>query len=167
MRKRDAYIDDDDYVVPDGGSVRTRMVLMDSARFAFDAANHRPGYRSATDSAVRDAQMAALDARDAMIERATTAWRKRRRRKEDDGDDDDEVLGSEGQNRTDPDQIGESALDARTASYDAMCVRLATAWRTPGRDAAEPDAAAELLPRRRLRADPDDDVAPDPGDIGA
>jgi hypothetical protein len=50
--------------------------------------------------------------------------------------------------------------DARAgarAARDAMIERVSSAWRTPGRDAAEPDAAEELL-RRHMRTEPDDDA---------
>ena len=48
MRKRDAYLDDE--IVPDGGSVRRPMLLMDGRRFAvaFDAENHVPHYARPT-----------------------------------------------------------------------------------------------------------------------
>ena len=38
-----------------------------------------------------------------------------------------------------------------------MCARLRDAWRTPSRDAGEPDAAEELL-ARHLRTEEDDDA---------
>jgi hypothetical protein len=54
-----------------------------------------------------------------------------------------------------------SIADARkqaTASWHAMCARLRDAWRTPSRDAGEPDASERLL-RRHLGGgdDPDND----------
>ena len=72
--------DDDDtifgnYVVPDGGSVRVRVDMMDNVRReVFDAANHRPGFRSSTDAAVQDARRIARDARNEYVQRLTSAW---------------------------------------------------------------------------------------------
>jgi hypothetical protein len=54
-----------------------------------------------------------------------------------------------------------AALDARReakAAYDEMCKRATEAWRTPVRDAAEPDASTEL-PKRHLGSEPDEDDA--------
>jgi hypothetical protein len=42
---------------------------------AFDAANHRPGYRYATDAALEDARVRASDAYFEMVARAERAWR--------------------------------------------------------------------------------------------
>jgi len=64
---RDTYDGDDDGMVPDGGTVRRRMVMMD----AVDAVLHRPGYR-ATDATARDA---VSDAYDAMCQRQREAWK--------------------------------------------------------------------------------------------
>jgi hypothetical protein len=75
-----------------------------------------------------------------------------------------------------------TARDAARAARDAWIKQLGDAWRTPprgARDAAEPDAAEALLRRAPAPHDdpaaalhrhlwgPDDDAAPDPGDIGA
>jgi hypothetical protein len=166
MGKREQVIrivaEDDLEEIPDGRSVRVPMMLM-------DAAYHQPGYRYrvSDDDKLSDARRGALEARDAMIERATKAWRTRRRR----DDEEEEVLGAEGQNKTDPNRIGASALDARAAtnaSYREMCDRISSAWRTPiSRDAAQPDAGSrpEEL-RRYLRGDePDNDGAFGQGNI--
>jgi hypothetical protein len=165
MRRRrrrtdDAYVEERDEVIEDGGVVRCPVVLMDSMqrRVAFDAANHQPGYRfaAAADATVRDARRHALDARDAMIKRAENAWRSDARRKppdDDDDDDDDDDTNSRERSRD-----ARDARAAATASYIAMCARLRDAWRSsPSRDGAGgPDAEALLA--RHLRGDePDDD----------
>jgi hypothetical protein len=76
---RDAYVDDDDVVIPDGGRVRVRMDMMDSMqrRIAqmFDARDHQPHFAEATDVAVRDARTAARDARNEYVRNLTTAYR--------------------------------------------------------------------------------------------
>jgi hypothetical protein len=74
MRKRDAYLDDE--IVPDGGSVRRPMLLMDGRRFAvaFDAENHVPHYARPT-GAVHDARKLRTAARNAYLRRLTDAWR--------------------------------------------------------------------------------------------
>ena len=64
--KRRRRIDDDDPIIPDGGRVRTQITLMDG----INARDHQPHFADAT-----DARRAALDARDAMIERARNSWR--------------------------------------------------------------------------------------------
>jgi hypothetical protein len=50
-RRDDAYLDDDDTVVPDGHSVKVPVQLMDSVqrRFAFDATAHQPHFAQLTD----------------------------------------------------------------------------------------------------------------------
>ena len=76
MRKNDAYLEDD--ICEDGESVRVPVYLMDATQRAVagvDLSDHQPGYLRVTDAAVRDARTAACDARDAMIKRATEAWR--------------------------------------------------------------------------------------------
>jgi hypothetical protein len=60
----------------------------------------------------------------------------------------------------------DTARDAARAARDAWIKQTCDAWRTPSRDAAEP-AAAEALLTRHLRDKPDDDGAPDPGDVAA
>ena len=60
----------------------------------------------------------------------------------------------------------DAARDAARAARDAWIKQTCDAWRTPSRDAAEPDAAEALL-TRHLRDKPDDEGAPDPGDVAA
>jgi hypothetical protein len=109
MKKRDAYLDDE--IIPNGGSVKVRMVTMDAVqRRVFDAYKYQSGYRFTTDAAARDAEQRA---RSTWIKQTTEAWKtdaRRRRPKE----DDEEVEGAEGQNETDPDEIGQSALSVRS-----------------------------------------------------
>jgi hypothetical protein len=50
-------------------------------------------------------------------------------------------------------RVGKDAATVRRAAYDAYCQRLTSAWRTLVRDAAEPDAAEQLL-GRHLSAEP-------------
>jgi hypothetical protein len=74
----------------------------------------------------------------------------------------------------------DAARDAVRAARDTWIKQTCDAWkRTPTRDTAEPDAAEAVLRRapaphddpeaalRRHLFGPDDDGAPDPGDIGA
>jgi hypothetical protein len=52
--RRRVYVDHDfQGIVPDGGVVRSSVMLMDARRFAFDAENHMPGYRHVSDAAVQ------------------------------------------------------------------------------------------------------------------
>jgi hypothetical protein len=104
---RDRFVDDDetDEMARDGETVRTPMMIMDSA------CGHRPGFVQLTDELIAKR----WEARDAMIRRAEQAWR------------------------------------------------------TPDRDAAEPDLGSrpEELLRRHLWGKPDDDGASDPGNPSA
>jgi hypothetical protein len=149
------YIDDDNVEIPDGGRVRVPIMTMDAK---FDARDHQPGFRYASDAAVRDARRRALDAREAMIRRAERAWCDARQKRDDDDDVDDDDANSRERSR--------DARDARavaTASYIAMCARLRDAWRSsPSDGAGGPDADALLA--RHLRGDePDDDDDDDNG----
>ena len=95
----DAYIDEDNFEIPDGGRVKVPLYLTDTVRFedgrerflrspdaaardgrtaardddraTFDAAAHQPGFRYASDAA----RAAVRDARAEMIRRAENAWR--------------------------------------------------------------------------------------------
>jgi hypothetical protein len=190
---RDGYVDDDDSEVRDGQSVRVRLDMMDSMqRAVFDAYGHQPGYARLTDAQaklrrearggmIRRAQNAWRDANPAQF----TCPSCKGTGKDVDGDSPDgrcdECEGTgyiRGPNnlssalREDPGKYPDTDLkvDARSiadarakarASYDAMVTRISNAWR---RDAGDPDAATELLLRRHLKGDPDDDGAPDPGD---
>jgi hypothetical protein len=152
MRKRDAYVDDDD-MVPDGGSVRRRLILMDG-RFA----DHRPGYRMG-DAADRKV---VRDARDAMIRRAENAWRDARRRRDDDEDDDDELDNNDRRSISDA-----RAMAMRKASYMAWRARLADAWRmSPTRDGPGGADAEELLRRHLGGRDHENVRIPPPTDPG-
>jgi hypothetical protein len=87
--------DDDDEVLADGESVRVPLFLVDTVRldendqphFLHGRAMHQPGFRVTDaasssntmpdfDVALRNAQQAALDARQQMIRRAENAWRR-------------------------------------------------------------------------------------------
>jgi hypothetical protein len=165
------YADEDEGEARDGETVRVPLHMMDAMRraiathdFNVNARDHQPHYAQLSDE--RLVRRAAVRA--AWIKQLNDAWRgdaKRRRRDDDDedDDDDDEVAGAEGQNRTDPDKVGRSAVDAATvrrAAYDAYCSRLREAWRGTEicrrrqiSDAAEPDAGNQLL-GRHLSAEP-------------
>jgi hypothetical protein len=159
------------------------MMMMDARRFAFDAAAHQPGYRTddarylaayrryCADAALpservsdADARAAARDARDAMIERATTAWcdpvdaRRKKPPDDDDNDDDDDDNGRSRRS---------SASDTRaaaTAEYHRMCARLRDSWRSGPTDAAQPDTGSSPAEwYRHQHPDPHAGEA-DPGD---
>src|SRR5262245_10645337 len=100
-------VDDDETEVPDGGSVKVRMNMMDSMqrRVAFDAYAHQPGYVRLTDAQATMRR----EARDAMIKRAENAWRSDARRKPpDDDDDDDELDNSRERRSTDAQAIADA-----------------------------------------------------------
>jgi hypothetical protein len=73
------YVDDDfEGEVPDGFSVRVPALIMDAMQREIAGVNlsdHQPGFRSASDSAARDARAAARDAYFEMVKRTETAWR--------------------------------------------------------------------------------------------
>ena len=154
----------DDDELEDGRTVRVPLVVMDA-----DLSHHRPGFR-VSDEASKSSSLADLDAardaarsaRDAWIKQTTDAWRMdAKRKKPPPDDDDDDGAAKKGSRRLSPDRSGDTA-DARQAArdaYDAMCSRLTNAWRTPVRDAPEPDSGTppeELM--RRHTFDPDADV---------
>jgi hypothetical protein len=146
MKKRDAYVDDDDdEIVPDGGSVRVPMRMMDSAR---RLADHRPGFRvgDATD------RKAVRDARTEMIRRAENAWRDARRKRDEEGEDDeDEDETDDARARRWDARAISDARAAATAAYVARTHRMTDAWRLrPSRDGAGGPDAEEML-RRHLR----------------
>jgi len=170
MRRR--RVDDDgDEVLADGETLHVPIHLMDGVQRAiagidelatFD--DHRCGFRLASDAD----RAAVRDARAAMIQRLTDAWRMDARRKppdDDDDDDDDDDEPDRGRERS------SDACDARAAARaarDAYVKHLTDAWRTPqrGRDGAEPDmsSSAEEMrahlqgaPGLRAASDPDID----------
>ena len=163
------YIDDDE-IVRDGQSVKVPMTIMDSRRpVSFDAAAHQPGFRSDTASYLEAYRRSCADvalpsgrvsdadvraARSAWIEDTTSAWKADARKKkppDDDGDDDDD----------DDDNRGSSLnRNKQSDSRDDYVKRLTDAWRTPVRDAAQPDMgtrpedpAAAQARRDRIYAD--------------
>jgi hypothetical protein len=173
MRRRadDEYIFEDDEVARDGEVVRCPVALMDGVQraiagldlgdcdgddlAAFDVADHRCGFRIASDAA----RAAVRDARSRWIAEMRDAWRgrdlsivdKSRSRKkngDDDDDDDDDGLST-------TDKPSRSTADPRAVArvqYDAMCERLRAAWRTPVGDFAEPDAGARPEDLALMRA---------------
>jgi hypothetical protein len=167
----------DDDEMRDGETLHVRMSVMDDAMvvrgIAVDASAHAPGFRTgdAADVALeayrrviggqmlhddlraRVSDAAVRDARQEMIDRATSAWRmdaRRVRKPAPDDDDDpdannDEPEGSGGQyNRQHRSRrkIGQTALpfESHADARDAYVRRLTDAWRhPPSCDAAEPD----------------------------
>ena len=133
MRKRDGYQFDDDEQVEDGRTVRTPMMLMDgrngrvflSDTVRFDE-NHQPHFVRAADET--DARAAARDAREEMIDRATSAWRNpldAHRKAAATAQKQANMRFSATAENADPSRISD-ARDARAvanASYDAMCAR--------------------------------------------
>jgi phage terminase large subunit-like protein len=185
-RTDDAYLDEDD-VARDGEVVRCPIFLMDAVQRAVagvDLSDHQPGFRRANDAArgavrsarsrwvrsLNDAWRGPLDARRKRYEDPEEPegtegqYNEQDPRKigksaltnEPDDEDDDEPNNPRRRLRTDARSISD-ARAAATASYHRMCARLRDAWRTPSRDAGEPDAAEELL-ARHLRTEEDDDA---------
>jgi len=144
MRKTSYLDDDDDAEIGDGESVVVPLHLMDATQRAVAGVDlHQPGYRRVTDAAVRDARTAAREARDQMIERATSAWRLPQRDPHKDAAEPD--AGSPpGVMRahlrgTDPDEPDEPDADdvqgRRDAIWNDYKTRLANAWKTDPRAA--------------------------------
>jgi hypothetical protein len=137
MRKHDAY-DDDDMVIPDGGKVTVKLSLMDSKRrqLAYDdARNHQPHFAApANDAAQHDRAAARIE----WIGNLQDAWKS-------------PSAGGKKANRVDT--VSSFRDSDRISARGEMILRMCDAWRTPHRDAAEPDAAEELLEPD----DPDDD----------
>jgi hypothetical protein len=134
MRYNDYRDDkDDDHIVPDGGSVRVRMQMMDALQRSvavgfgtFNARDHQPGYRTALDAGmpphVRDARARANAAYDAMCARLTNAWRTPGR----DADPD-----SDGAARLRQHPGADEVEAKRRAARQAYVDQLTNAWRTP------------------------------------
>src|SRR6516165_3982020 len=143
-------------IVPDGGSVRTPLFLVDAVRFedgeprftrataGADLSNHQPGYR-VSDAASKSANLTDLDAlrdaarsaRSAWIRKISDAWRTPAR----------EVAGAAGQNRTDPDQINRSALSHEPDNSSSLAE-----WREhSGGPDDEPDHDIDAVMRRHQR----------------
>jgi hypothetical protein len=142
MKREYLDLDDEDTVVPPGGSVRVATFLTDAVRYengephfvrasdGVDLSLHQPGYRSVSDAASKSRNFQDLDAlrdaarsaRRAWIQRITDSWKT-------------QVAGSRGQNQTDPDEINQSALSERR----------------------EPDNSSSLAEWREHAGRPDDD----------
>ena len=61
--------------------------------------------------------------------------------------------------------VDEASRDAARAARDAWIKQTTEAWRTPARDFAQPDLGSR--PEEVMRRKPDDDGAPDPGNVHA
>jgi hypothetical protein len=138
-----------DDVARDGEVVRCPMYLMDSLQRAVrgvDLSDHMPGYRHASDGAVRDAQRQARDARTEMIKRAEQAWRTSPTRDAHEPDAAEELLGRHLRGKPDdggaPDpgdvgavmrrhltERGEEAQRERERAWRQYKDRLSGAWR--------------------------------------
>jgi hypothetical protein len=156
-KHRDAYRDDSDREVQDGELVHVPALLMDSrqrqvAAWASDMnsmVGHRPGFAQLSDAQIAERARA----RDRWIAEMRDAWRTDARRRKPDPEDPDEEedpdeddLGREQDRRgTDARSIADARARA-TASYDRMVRRLSNAWRTPVRDAAQPDQGSRPDP---------------------
>ena len=130
---RKSYLDDLDYDEPvepeirDGESVRVPLLLTDSA-----TRDHQPHFVRVTDAVVRDARTAAREARDQMIERATSAWRLPQR-------DAAEPPAAVMRRRTEPDEPSAADHQARRdAIWNDYKTRLGNAWKT------DPNAATQI-----------------------
>jgi hypothetical protein len=134
---------DSDSEVKDGETVRTRLFLTDTFRVTdADLLNrHCPGFRTVSDAASKPTHCgdlaalrdAARSARSTWIRKISDAWKT-------------QVAGSEGQRRTDPSEINQSALSERRVGH-------------------EPDNSSSLAEWREHSGGPDDE--PDDHDIGA
>jgi hypothetical protein len=141
-RNRDAYLDDEE--IEDGRTVRVPMMIMDGNRVnltdtvRFDDGG--PHFVRAADAASESSNFEDLDAGQAARLADLDA-----------------------------------ARDAVRVARDRWIAEMCDAWkRPPARDAAEPDAGERVLPHndpagamRRHLFGPDDDAAPDPGDVRA
>jgi hypothetical protein len=124
MRKNDAYLDDDDMVVPDGGSVKVRLELMDALQrqVASDARNHQPHHAELTDK-VRQLRAAT---RGAYVAQLTNAWRMPGRDALPEPDDPNN-------DPTEPDEPDDDDTDDRERTRSAYLNELQNAWRRPER----------------------------------
>jgi hypothetical protein len=117
--KDDADIDDARDVIPDGGSVRVPLLLTD----------HQPGFVSVNGAAVRDAQRMARDARDAYVQRLTSAWRTPLARDAGEPDAAEALLKRHLRSEpTEPDE--DDAQARRDRQWAEYCDRISNAWRT-------------------------------------
>jgi hypothetical protein len=118
-------------IVEDGESVRVPLYLCDSVQRQFV-----------------DADQMRQDARQEMIDRATTAWRENKA---------PTFVGA-----SDRRQLSfDAAQTMRNAAYHRMVAKISDAWRTPPhRDAAQPDTGTppDDLMQRHLRTEPDADA---------
>ena len=144
-RNKQVNIDWGDDEALDGETVRTRMVLMDSMF------GHRPGYAALNDAMITKRRAA----RDAYICDLSFAWDGRKRRREPEENYAEEAAAGSAADRR------EIADARRMAAYQAMCGRLADAWKSRPVDAAQPDVSSrpEELMRHHLPAEPDEPAA--------
>jgi hypothetical protein len=115
---------------------------------------HRPGFALLTDQQVAEREAA----RRAYVRGLESSWDARRKKPDpdDDPDADEDALDRERSTGTDPRSIADARAIA-DAAYRRMVARLGRAWRTPSRDAAEPQGTRpeESLARPMSgRADP-------------
>jgi hypothetical protein len=147
MRDHDV---DDDRVVPDAGSVRVPLKLMDGRWVAATNDDYRPRYQPRFAVAVSD-EIAALRqrTRDRYVKRLENAWRSNKPGLRD-------AAPAASDAATDRASLEERR---RAAAYDAMVRRTCNAWRKPWRDAVpapHDDPAAAL---RSHLGEEDEDAA--------
>jgi hypothetical protein len=131
--KHDDALDDYD-IIPDGGTIRVPMVVMDGARprSLADAQLMRERARVHWIKSLQDVWRAPLDARRSRVAEPDDE-------PDDDDDEDEDNRGRE--RRTDARSIADARAMASRA-YDQMCRRLEQAWRTPARGASQPDTGS-------------------------
>jgi hypothetical protein len=137
-RSDDAYLDDE-IEVPDGGSVRVNMMLMDHAR--------------STDATA--ARTAAKNQRLVWVRSLTDAYKMTPGTPQRSASASSDVCQINDGRR--PMLTADAARRLSNTAYREMVMKLQSAWRSPSRDAAEPDnsSSAEAM-RRHLRAEEED-----------
>jgi hypothetical protein len=152
--------DDDDDEVKDGESVRTPLYLCDAVTYdedgephfvrasaGVDLSRHQPGYRSVGDAASKSTHCGDLDAlrdaarsaRSSWIRKISDAWKT-------------QVAGSEGQRRTNPSEINQSALSERRVGHEPDNSSSLAEWREhSGGPDDEPEHDLDAAMRRHQR----------------
>jgi hypothetical protein len=149
VRDRDRVLE----VLEDGESIRVPLLLTDAA-----ARFHQPGFRSVNDGTVKDARIAARDARAAYLKQLNDAWRKpplaagpadpKLNEPDEPDDDPDDVPGPHSEELVmhrhlfGPDDNAKLAARLereRARDFQRRSRDLQNAWRNPGR--TDPGAA--------------------------
>ena len=134
---RDRFVDETDETetARDGEVVRTRMLMMDARRSAFDARDHQPHYAE-----VSDAMLGALgSARGAWIKQINDAWRTPQRtgdmRSGDAAEPDNSSRAAVMRRHLRGDDPDDNAAARREKAWAAYKDQLSNAWRTDPRAA--------------------------------